>query len=209
MRRPQFIAAQARHAKGLVGWLIAKIMARETRGDNFWAIETLAPKEGHHVLDIGTGHGTALAGLAARTKRGLTVGVDPSEIMVEIAAKTNASAIQAGRIKVVPASADGLPFSDDTFDGAMAVHVVYFWPDLARSLAEIARVLKPRGRLVLLFRVSGDPRTASFPSSVYSFRRIEEVCAELERLGFVVEKVDGHLQGERMTPAVLLARRPH
>lgn len=205
MRRPQFIAAQARHATGPIGWLIAAIMARETRGDNFWAIESLAPKAGQHVLDIGTGHGSALAELAARTRHGLAVGIDPSQLMVEMAAGKNAAAIQAGRIKVVAGNADALPFPDGTFDGVMAAHVLYFWPDLAQPLAEIARVLKPGGRLVLLFRVSGDPRTGSFPSSIYRFRSVDEVKGELEHAGFLVEKVQGQLQGERMTPAVVVA----
>lgn len=208
MRRPHFIAAQARHATGLVGTLIATIMAKETRGDNFWAIETLAPKEGQHILDIGTGHGNALAELAKRTTNGLAAGIDPSEVMVRMASRRNAEAIRAGAINVVAGNANALPFPDGSFDGALAVHVLYFWPDLVRPFAEIARVLKPGGRLVLLFRTSGDPRTASFPSSAYRFRSVDEVRTALEQAGFMVERVTGHLQGERMTPAVLSARLP-
>lgn len=203
MRRPHFIAAQARNATGLVGRLIASIMAKETRDDNLWAIETLAPKEGQHILDIGTGHGNALAELAKRTGDGLAAGIDPSEVMVRMASRRNVAAVRAGAVSVVTGSVDAMPFPDASFDGALAVHVLYFWPDLVRSFAEIARVLRPGSRLVLLFRTSGDPRTASFPSSVYRFRSVDEVRTALERAGFMVERVAGHLQGEKMTSAVV------
>lgn len=206
MRKPHFIAAQARHATGLVGRLIASIMAKETRGDNLWAIETLAPKAGQHILDIGTGHGNALAELAKRTTNGLAAGIDPSAVMVRMASRRNAEAIRAGAINVVAGKVDALPFPDGSFDGALAVHVLYFWPDLVRSFVEIARVLRPGSRLVLLFRTSGDPRTESFPSSVYKFRSVDEVRTALEEAGFTVERVAGHQQGEKMTPAVLSAR---
>lgn len=206
MRRPHFIAAQARHPTGLLGRLIATIMAKETRGDNFWSIETLEPKEGQHILDVGTGHGAALEELAKRIGHGLAAGIDPSEIMVGMAARRNEAAIRRGTVEVATASVDALPFPHGSFDGAMAVHVLYFWPDLVRPLAEIARVLKPGAKLVLLFRVSGDPRTASFPNSVYKFRSLDDVRTALDETGFTVEKVAGHLDGEKTTPAVVLAR---
>lgn len=189
-----------------MGGLIATIMAKETRGDNLWAIETLVPKEGQHILDIGTGHGNALAELAKRTTNGLAAGIDPSEVMVRMAFRRNAEAIRACAINVVAGNVEALPFPDGSFDGALAVHVLYFWPDLDRSFVEIARVLRPGSRLVLLFRINGDPRTASFPSSIYTFRTVEEVRAALDRTGFTVEKVAGHLQGEKMTPAVVSCR---
>ncbi|NJM36345.1 MAG: methyltransferase domain-containing protein [Rhodomicrobium sp.] len=87
MRRPRFIAEQARHAKGALGRLIAFIMARETRAENIRAIEALAVTPRDHVLDIGSGPGRSIAELAARTPDGRVVGVDPSELMVEIAAR--------------------------------------------------------------------------------------------------------------------------
>ncbi|MGY4552898.1 class I SAM-dependent methyltransferase [Bradyrhizobium sp. USDA 4513] len=172
MRRPQFIAEQARNAHGLLGRLVAFIMARETWRENLRAMDALGIKLGDHVLDIGCGHGRCLTELAARAPRGHIVGMDSSELMVEIAAQRNRPLIEVARVEVVLSTVESLPFPDALFDKAVCVHVLYFWKDIEKSLREIARVLKPGGRLGLLFRTNADPKAiASFPPEIYTFPR--------------------------------------
>jgi ubiquinone/menaquinone biosynthesis C-methylase UbiE len=113
MRRPQFIAEHARNARGLLGRLIAFIMARETWGQNLRVMDALGIDQADHVLDIGCGHGRSLTELAARAPRGHIVGVDPSELMIEIAAQRNRSLIEASRVEVVLSGVESLPFPDD------------------------------------------------------------------------------------------------
>jgi SAM-dependent methyltransferase len=43
-----------------------------------------------------------------------------------------------------------MPFSDATFDAVTAVESYYFWPDILADLAEIQRVMKPNGQLVII-----------------------------------------------------------
>ena len=173
MRRPRFIADQARHAKGPLGRLIAFVMARETAEPNRRAINELEVAKTDHVLDIGCGPGTALSELATRTPKGRASGIDPSPLMVRLAQRRNGALIDQGRVTVARADISALPFPDSTFDKALCVHVIYFWDDLDHGFREIARVLKPGGRLALLFRSSDDQRsTASFPASVYRFRTV-------------------------------------
>src|SRR6185503_1480909 len=79
--------------------------------------------------------------------------------------------------------AEELPYTDLSFDKALAVHTLYFWPDLLRPLAELRRVLTPAGRLVIAYRT--DPEAArSFPPAVYRFRDEAEVAAALGASGF-------------------------
>ena len=208
MRRPRFIAAQARYAKGPLGRLIAWIMARETWRDNLRAIEALGLESSDQTLDVGTGHGRALSEVAARTSSGLVTGVDPSELMVEIATAHNQSLVGAKRIQVLKANAEKLPFPAKTFDKAMAVHALYFWPRLRASFLEIARVLKPGGRLALLFRSAEDEQAvAAFPSGIYRFPPATEVISALVAAGFSVDRVDSGNGQQRRMPVLITATR--
>jgi ubiquinone/menaquinone biosynthesis C-methylase UbiE len=204
MRRPQFIAEHARNARGLLGRLIAFIMARETWRENLRVMDKLGIKQGDHVLDIGCGHGRSLMELAARAPRGRIVGVDPSELMIEIAKQRNRLLIETARVNVILSSVESLPFPDDKFDKAQCVHVLYFWKDIEASLREIARVLMPRGRLALLFRTNADVKAiASFPPEIYRFPALAEVSAALEQAGMVVHVVENGAN----KPALVLATK--
>jgi SAM-dependent methyltransferase len=204
MRRPRFIAEQAAHAHGLLGRLIAFIMARETRAENERAIAALDLRATDHVLDIGCGHGRSLGALAERAA--LVVGADPSDLMAEIAVTRNRPLVKAGKVKVMIASAADLPFTDAAFDKALCVHVIYFWKDLQTSFRNIARVLKPGGRLVLVFRTDADEAAVrAFPAEVYSFRSLTVVKDSLREAGFAVEEP----AEPRRTPLLLIAtKRP-
>ena len=65
------------------------------------------------------------------------------------------------------------------------MHVLYFWNDLHRPFGEIARVLKPGGKLALFFRTSADVKTVqAFPAKVYRFRSLTEVTSRLEAVAW-------------------------
>lgn len=171
------------------------------------AIEALAVTPGDHVLDIGSGPGRSIAELAKRAPRGQVAGVDPSELMVEIAARRNRNLVKARRAEIIVASAAFLPFADNVFDKALCVHVIYFWNDLDTILREIARVMKPSGRLALLFRTNADEAAMSaFPAEVYDFRALRDVVASLEAAGFAVETRE-ELWCDARTPALLIAEK--
>ena len=204
MRRPHFIAEHARDARGLLGRLIAFIMARETWSQNLRVMDALCIEPADRILDVGCGHGRSLTELAARAPRGHIVGVDPSELMIEIAEQRNRPLMKAARVDVIHSGVESLPFPDGAFDKAQCVHVLYFWKDVETSPREIARVLKPGGRLGLLFRTNADPKAiASFPPEIYSFPALADVSAALERAG-----MDIHLAEDSANqPALVLATK--
>lgn len=184
MRRPEFIAKQGGMPRGWLGRFVASIMERETTAINYDAIARLDPKEGDAVLDIGTGNGMSLRHLAARVGEGSVVGVDHSPVMCGRAARNNKTLILDGRVEVKCTRSDDLPFESEYFDAAMSVHTIYFWNPAEPHLTEIARVLRPGGKLVLAFRPSSDPATSDFPASVYTFRSIEEIESLADSCGF-------------------------
>lgn len=205
MRRPVFIAAQARRAQGPLGRLIAFIMAKETAAPNRRAVDALGVFQGDRILDVGCGPGTALTELAAAAPSGHVAGIDLSPLMIKVARRRNKSLVRNGRVSVTEASATALPFPDRSFDKALCVHVIYFWDDLGPGLSEIARVLKPGGRIALLFRSSDDPRSVqSFPASVYRFRTQHDVEAALSTAGFAV---DSPTTSDPQSPTLFIATR--
>ena len=184
MRRPQFIARQSGGPAGLLGRIVASVMERETAQINRHAIALLDIDRGGSVLDVGAGSGLSLRLLAERFDEGLVVGVDHSPVMCRRALKKNRSLIAEGRVRVECARSDDLPFETGMFDAVMSVHTLYFWDPAEPHLREIARVMRPGGRLVLAFRSADDPTTAAFPESVYRFRSLEDVERLVLRCGF-------------------------
>lgn len=135
-----------------VGWAYAKVMPRSHAGvyADVAGILGLGPDD--DLLDIGCGPGAFLAehGRSARTVTGL----DASQVMVREAEKRLADRIAAGTARMVLADSDVLPFGDGEFSAVTVVTAPL-------SLAEVLRVLRPGGRLVVVDELLADPRKAS------------------------------------------------
>lgn len=102
-------------------------------------LAALAEVSPRRVLEVGGGQGA----FAARLQRELdcaVVGADVSERMVELQRSRGLTA-QVGDVQQ-------LPFADGEFDAAVANYMLYHVADLDRALAQLARVLRPGGRLV-------------------------------------------------------------
>lgn len=170
---------------GLLGQIVARIMARETHAANLIALDALDLAADDRVLEVGFGHGRTLAAAARTVTKGHLAGVDPSDVMLGIARKRNAAAIRAGRMELKPGMSAHLPFADAAFTKALAVHTIYFWQRPERDLAEIHRVLAPGGRLVLGFRPSEDEAFArNFPPEIYHIRPLAEIEQLISAAGF-------------------------
>jgi demethylmenaquinone methyltransferase/2-methoxy-6-polyprenyl-1,4-benzoquinol methylase len=107
---------------------------------------------GSRVLDVATGTGDLAIELAARVAPdGEVVGSDFSEGMLRRARQKAASLKDGG---VAPsfewADALALPYDDDAFDAATVGFGARNFSDLAQGLAEMARVVRPGGRVVVL-----------------------------------------------------------
>lgn len=140
------------------------------------ALAALEPAPGEAVLDLGLGGGWLSARLLAHGCE--VVGVDPSAAVLRRArARMPAGRFLRGR-------AEALPLPDASLDKAASVNALYFWPDLGAPTAELARVLKPGGRLVLGFQTADSVR--AWPGHVHGFTAWEtaEVTRALSAGGF-------------------------
>lgn len=204
MRKPLFIARQGRRPSGLLGHVVARVMAKETAAENDVALELLQVEADDTVLEIGSGHGHTLAKAALMAHRGRLSGVDFSPLMVRHAGHRHRRMINDGRLEFRLGSSDRLPYADLSFDKAITVHTIYFWNEPLNDLREIGRVLKPGGQFVLGFRPAEDSGFGkSFPTEVYHIRPAGEVIGLLGEAGFAVSSVEERQFGaRRMTFAI-------
>lgn len=106
-------------------------------------------RAGQTVLDIGCGAGWATARLCKLTPGAHAVGIDIADEMVNLAHTLPG---QGGRIRFERMAVEEIGFPDASFDHAFALGVLEFTGDPGRALKEVARVLRPGGRLELVVR---------------------------------------------------------
>jgi SAM-dependent methyltransferase len=173
--------AQFHQPTGAAGHLAGWIMGR--RGSNVarnrWAVQLLDVQPADRVIELGCGPGVALASLAARATRGLVVGVDHSQVMIGQARRRNRAAVRAGRVRLIHAPVQSLSVSDGPFDAALAVNTVGMWPDPADRLRELARLLRPGGRIALVSQPRCPGATAATSAAAAS-----ELAGLLTEAGF-------------------------
>ena len=131
----------------------------------------LAPQSAWRWLDVGCGNGAFTDMLVERCAPASVQGIDPSEEQLAFARTRPASRIAQFR----QGDAMALPFPDDTFDAAVMPLVIFFVPDPAQGVAEMARVVCPGGTVAAY---AWDMLGGGFP--------YEALHAEMRGLGVAV-----------------------
>lgn len=109
-------------------------------------VRLASPSPEDRALDVATGTGFTALALAPHCRR--VVGVDFTPAMLhEAAALRHARAVS--NLIFCLGDAEALPFRDGAFDIVTCRHAAHHFPDLARALAEMARVVRPGGRVLL------------------------------------------------------------
>ena len=121
----------------------------------------LRPEAGERILDLGTGTGHTAAYLAHASRQ--VTGVDPEPDMLTAARQTYGD--HPG-LTFVKATAADLPFEDGAFDAAVARHTLHHHEDVRATFRELARVLRPRGRFVLVDETSPHPDVTAWLEEV-------------------------------------------
>jgi demethylmenaquinone methyltransferase/2-methoxy-6-polyprenyl-1,4-benzoquinol methylase len=177
------------------------------------AVRAAMVRPGDHVLDVACGTGD-LTMLFARSDAAKVTGADFTPAMLEIARQKLARVNKpwTSKIEYLEADATALPFADSSFDVVSIAFGIRNVNDPAKALAEFARVLKPRGRLVILefaqptnrfmrwfngvYCARVMPRTATLisgdttgaykylPASVGSFWTLPQMREAIEKAGF-------------------------
>ncbi len=180
LRPPRFLARQLARPSGLLGrYVMGRFLNRTTADHNAMVLEDLAVEPKSRVLEVGFGGAALLENLCQKASRGFVAGLEVSEDMLAAARARLRRQIESGRLDVRQGSVDSLPYPDGDFDNGCSVNTTYFWPDLARGLAEFHRVIRPGGRLVLGFMSAEDISRAGLDRHGFSRHSPEELKSAL------------------------------
>ncbi|MGW0395300.1 class I SAM-dependent methyltransferase [Streptomyces sp. NPDC003042] len=132
---------------GLLGRLGGRLMAHGNAATEQHVVTLAAPTERDVVLVVGPGPGVGLEAAARRSAH--VIGIDPSDIMLAMARRRCASLISQGRLRLAAGTAARTGEPDTCADVVISVNNLQLWPDVPAGLAELHRVLRPGGRMLV------------------------------------------------------------
>ena len=132
-------------------------------------LDWLAPNPGQRWLDVGCGNGAFTQLIVEQCVPASLVGIDPSEAQLDFARKHPL----LESVSFVNADAMALPFPDNAFDVAVMPLVIFFVPEPAKGVAEMARVVAPGGAVAAY---AWDMEGGGFP-----YQKVNETLAALGR----------------------------
>ena len=108
-------------------------------------VASAVPLEGRDVLEVGCGRGGGAAFVFAHHRPRSLTALDLARSAIERAGREHA---RPG-LRFVQGDAEALPFGDASFDAVLNVESAHWYPDVGRFLAEVHRVLRPGGSLLI------------------------------------------------------------
>jgi demethylmenaquinone methyltransferase/2-methoxy-6-polyprenyl-1,4-benzoquinol methylase len=111
-------------------------------------VDAAAPADGERLLDVATGTGMVAAELLSRASC-TVVGIDQSPQMLA-AARARFGAEDSTRIRLIEGEAEALPFADGSFDALTFTYLLRYVDDPPATMRELARVVRPGGRIASL-----------------------------------------------------------
>ena len=165
------IAAQLRLPSGEHAIQVGERMNEGNLHINLYSIEALQLVPGDYILEIGMGNGSFVKDILCTDSSIKYTGCDFSEVMVNEARKKNENFISKGSAEFLNVDANKLPFDKNVFDKVFSVNTIYFWDQPQVVLAEIWRVLKPKGQIIISVR----PKSVmqNYPFVKYGFKMFD------------------------------------
>jgi arsenite methyltransferase len=173
-------------------------------------------REGETVLDLGSGGGIDVLLSARRVgSSGKAYGLDMTEEMLALA-RANAAAAGATNVEILEGLIEEVPLADASVDVIISNCVVNLSTEKERVFAEMARVLRPGGRLGISDVVADDTLSeqqraerGSFAGCIAGALSFSEYRAGLEGVGFEEVSIEPtHAVADGMHGALIRARRP-
>ena len=153
----------------------------------------LSLKRDETAMDIGAGIG---AGTMAAARSGANVvAVEPTPYMRRILAIRSGTSKARKRIEIVDGAAEATGVASETIDAAWAVNTMHHWTNMDAAIGELARVLVPGGRVLLVDEDFDDPTHPEYEkfgaekedhSHHFEAAKPDAIAAEMRQVGFDV-----------------------
>jgi len=119
--------------------------------------EIALAREGDIVVDIGSGPGFDVCAFSGSVgEKGRVIGLDLSKEMIEVATE-RARQLRLRNVEFTLCDAEAIPLESDSVDLVVSNCVINLMPDKPRAIRELARLLKPGGRIVIADEVGFKP----------------------------------------------------
>jgi len=115
-----------------------------------WGVDAMDIQPSDQVLEIGCGHGVAVALVCVRLDDGRIIALDRSAKMIAAAQTRNARWVATGKAAFFQAAFPDLDLGDRRFSKIVAIHVPLFRGDRAAAIATLRRLLEPGGTVSLI-----------------------------------------------------------
>lgn len=140
---PEEYKKESRNLFSRVAGIYDRIVAFE-RPAHRRVVEKLNLFPYYSVLDVGCGTGALLASIAEMNTQVILAGIDITPEMISVAREKLGQ-----RAELVVGDVENLPWQENTFDAIVSTYAFHHFPRPKIALAEIKRVLKPKGVLIM------------------------------------------------------------
>ena len=184
----KYIARQFGKPTGFGGKISTFIMNCLNRKLYEAVIDNLDIQATDTILDIGFGNGYLVHRLSNKNFHKL-YGIEISPDMLKVATKKTLKKIEQGKVELLLANVQDLPFESGLIDKIYTINTIYFWQDIHRGFVEIKRVLKPNGvflNVIYLKEWLDKLPITQYGFSKYTVEQIEKITLES---GFKIEHI--------------------
>lgn len=191
MEPKQIIIKQFGKPAGLFGRFVGWLMSIKNNDRVDWTFEKLLVQPSDILLEVGYGPGMTLNKVAGNLSSGFIAGIDHSNIMLKQASRKNKIYIEKQKVKLECGTIWDLKYPEDHFDKIYASNVHIFWENPVKEFNQLVRLLKPGGRLVMVFQprpIKSEDRMTKLKDKVEEIA--DKIMQQYKEVGLINIEID-------------------